>query len=142
MRPEVPLEQANAARDRARRLRAEALMSVSCERMTVVELLEEARHERALGKVRIRQLLLAQPGWGNTRVSTALRRMARTVGVDLTTPKLGQLNLDWLLDPRAGGRRLMAFADAVAERVECPWEGFPYTPAPAGLREVAAAWSH
>jgi hypothetical protein len=39
----------------------------------------------------------------------------------------------WLLDYRAGGRRLAAFADAMTPlREGPPWEGFPWTVVPEG----------
>lgn len=43
--------------------------------------------------------------------------------------------IGWLIDPRAGGRRIAAFADSLTSlRKGPPWAGFPWTPEPAGMK--------
>lgn len=38
------------------------------------------------------------------------------------------LTIQWLLDQRAGGRRLYALKDALRTRSESPWPGYPWAP--------------
>lgn len=139
--PDTPLSHANTAREAAIRVRAAATLSVARGEMTVWDVLQDAETSRPHGKITLKQLLLAQEGWGPSRALAALTRTARTVGWDRDTKAVSRLNIDWLLDPRAGGRRILAFADALMPaKDEPPWPGFPYTPEPARLVTVRRDW--
>lgn len=137
--PDVPLARANTARSRAVAERSAALLAITSGAATVWDVMRAATTHQSLGKVRLRQLLLAQDGWSPAHVNAALRRTVRTAGLD-SSAVTGWLNIDWLLDPRVRGRRLLAFADAVAPDSLAPWPGFPFTPIPTTHEEVAATW--
>lgn len=132
MRP--PLTAANSARFEANRQRAEWLVAVANGDTTVVDVIEWATTTdgKALLRVPLRKLLLAQPGWGEDRTrSTITKTLAVTGRRGLPTRKA---TIAWLLDHRAGGKRFQAFCDAVtAPPAKAPWVAFPFTPATADL---------
>lgn len=123
-----PLTVANSARHAAARQRAAALIAVADKDNTTdvreVILAACTQQGRPLTRITLRQLLLAQPGWGPDRTSKALEQMLTTLG----QPEVNQrkLTIAWLLDKRAGGRRFMAFCDALYPRASAPWPGFPF----------------
>lgn len=125
------LSTANSARARARRYRASALLAIADDnnRTTVNDILRHACTEkgRPLLRLTLKQLLLAQPGVGDETVTRILNHTVRVVGV-ASPPR--RLTVAWLLDARAGGRRFMAFCDALADNSKQPWPGFPFMPRP------------
>jgi len=125
----VSLALANATKKEASRIRAEQLLSLQSGLTTIPDLILAASSEdsRALRRITLRQLLISQEGWGEARVHSVLSRTSSLLGLDPTS----RLTVAWLIDARAGGRRLRAFADARSARVT-PWTGFPYAPLPAG----------
>ncbi|MBW3068949.1 hypothetical protein GZ998_05405 [Actinomyces sp. 594] len=87
-----------------------------------------AGHSRAAAGIKVRRLL-ACAGMSPSRVRRLLGR-ARGLHGGTADPTVG-----WLVDPRAGGRRVAAFAAAWEPRPGT-WEGFPFTPAPADWRRA------
>jgi hypothetical protein len=122
------LDVANSARTVAIHERARQLIAVTEETKTIHEVIRNAAtpHGRPLLRITLRQLLLAQPGWGEQKTTGALNKMARVIGQP--APTLRKLTIAWLLDPRAGGRRFMAFCDIFSAKSASPWPGFPFAP--------------
>lgn len=134
--PKVPLEIANLARGEAVRMRAAALLGIAEGFLTIWDVIGDAAADehRTLLKIRVRQLLLAQDGWGPFLTRTVMEKMFATLDVPVPDhDQLIALNVAWLLDSRTGGNRLAALADVIACREETgpPWPGFPYSPMPA-----------
>lgn len=134
---------AASALSAARRERASLLVSVASGMLDVKDAIEMAAADerRYLLKIRLRQLLLAQEGWGPTQAERVIYRTAEIVGTDMSDRRemLG-LRLSWLLDPRTGGDRFAAFHDALLserDRHTPPWPGFPYSPRPEGATFAA-----
>lgn len=123
---------ANSARANAARMRAEKLISVASSEATIHDLIMEASGSRGrpLLRVTLRQLLLAVPGWGNERASRIISKMTAVLGAKGSPTPQRKLTIAWLLDPRAGGRRFMAFCDSLKENDTSPWSGFPFAPQP------------
>lgn len=136
--PRPPLARANQARRAATTYRAEWLVALAEDVVTLPDVLAHAATEegRPLLRVRLHQLLTTQPGWGEVRAG----RVLATLGEFLSEPGCATgRTLAWLLDPRAGGRRVTAFLEAyfARRRHETPWPGFPYAKAPPALQAPA-----
>lgn len=93
---------------------------------TVADVLKasEAREHRPLLKIRLGMLLRYQPGWGRVRAEGVVDHVLAVTGVKLDRRLV---NVGWLLDPRAGGRRYTAWLDALEPKKNPPWTGFPHT---------------
>lgn len=133
--PPVALAVANQARAAARRYRAEWLVAVNQELVTPLDVVTQAAEDegRPLRRLSVRQLLAAQPGWGEARVSAAIARL-RSVLAEQTRAQ-GELSVGWLIDNRSNGRRFLGWLDAVhVARDTPPWAGFPFTAQPAAGR--------
>ncbi|WIB65455.1 hypothetical protein [Curtobacterium sp. MCBD17_040] len=127
-----PLADANSARAAARHLRATALMHVATGRASVHDVIRLAckPNGKPLLRITLKQLLLAQPGVGDETVARITRHVLHLTGSDVAPRKF---TIAWLLDARAGGRRFMAFCDALGNNSATPWPGFPFTPRPARI---------
>lgn len=125
------LDVANSARAAARHVRASALIRVAEGRASVHDVIQMACTERgkSLLRITVKQLLLAQPGVGDETVARVIRHI--TDVTDTADVPARRITLAWLLDSRAGGRRFMAFCDALGDNTATPWPGFPFTPRPA-----------
>lgn len=133
MPPATPLEVANKARTEAREIRALALLRVRNGDMTPLDVLDAAATEvgRPLMKLSIYQLLIAQEGWGDKKAKEAIRRLFEVLEMKPSDPT--SLKVGWVLDPRSGGRRFLAWVDVIeirSRKIQPPWTGFPFTPAP------------
>lgn len=124
--PTTPLAVPNHARLIAQQTRADWLVSVGLGVVSVQEVIEAASlpENRPLLKITLAQLLLAQPGWGSERTKAFIRRLRETLEVaPAVVPKP---TIGWLLDGRTGGRRFLAWADALTPKDAPPWPGFPF----------------
>lgn len=137
--PPVPVTRAAGSARRANQARASALLGVSEGVLQVQDVLTQAAEDPsgALLRIRLRQLLMAQPDWGPSRSEQIIRRTLSVLGeTDVERARIVEIRLAWLLDNRAGGMRLAAFCEAIRPRSKSPaepWEGFPYAPQPAGV---------
>ena len=133
-----PLEIANSAALAANRQRAAALLAIldaeSPIGVTGVICAACTTSGRPLRRITLRQLLLAQPGWGSDRARKVLEQMTDTLGVE--NVDLRRLTIAWLLDPRAGGTRFMAFCDALRPRAAGSWTGYPFGPKTRAIRDT------
>lgn len=130
------LVEARSALMEARRTRAHGLVEVKLGRWTPERLLDEAatRPNHPLRRVKLSALLGAQAGWGTARVQRTLDRVRQVCG-EPERP-FTDMNVSWLLDRRSGGRRYLAWLDAATPKT-MPWSGWPFTPQPQNLGEVA-----
>lgn len=128
MLQQAPVEQAREALDDARHLRARNLLRVTNGEQRALDVILSAREAGgvALRQIKLRQLLLAQPGVGRQRADAFLSAVASTLE---TSADLGSKNISWLIDPRSGGRRFLCWLDA-STRQTAPWPGFPCAPNP------------
>lgn len=120
----------HSARTAAQRMRAAVLIDVAEGRRglkDVIELSTFGEH-RPLLRLSLRQLLIAQPGWGPARADRVIQQMLAVL--DLEGTDIRKITMQWLLDSRAGGRRFMALCDALMPKT-APWPGFPFAPRPA-----------
>ncbi|KQW45934.1 hypothetical protein ASC77_18635 [Nocardioides sp. Root1257] len=112
----------------ARRLRAEFLHDVHLGRTMPIDLLDAAREDWAipLRQMSLEQVFLSSGmsarGWRLVRT-----RMLATLGIEV---RRADLTVGWVIDPRAGGRRHYALGDALRDRDQAPWPGFPWLPRP------------
>lgn len=123
------LEKANSAAARARLIRSDMLMSMSTGLVTIHDAIEimSGKGERPLARITIRQALIAQ-GTTVNEANRILDRIRSTLDVETSSRSM---TLGWLCDPRAGGRRYLAFLEATCpNRTERPWPGFPSTAYP------------
>jgi len=104
--------------------RARLLTAVDAGLLCVSDVMRSAQTQEAAGDLHVSQLLRA----AGVRNHLAVMRRARHTHGGAFDP-----TLRWVADPRSHGRRLAAYADALAGR-PCTWEGFPFTPAPSGWR--------
>ena len=105
---------ARASLSEARLQRSEYLISITEGYINPIDLIESAAtvNGRPLRRITLRQLLLAQPRVGETRCRAYLSAVAET----LETPEdLGEKTVAWLLDPRCGGRRFLAWVAAAQD---------------------------
>jgi hypothetical protein len=118
---------AQAVRRRADVVRAEALLSVARGTLTVWDVLRQASVPagKPLLRLSLRQLLLAQPGVGLKISFTRTRALFALLGVPMD-PSAPSATVQWLIDPRANGRRVLALIDVMGVRTGPPWAGFPF----------------
>ncbi len=123
--PSNPVSLLNSARQQAAIFRAEWLMLIHDEIMSLSDLMHEAEREesKALLRLTLRQILLAQPGWGRRKTNQILDHILSVLGAKIDRR---QLTAGWLIDPRSGGRRYASWLDAFEEKRTPPWPGFPH----------------
>lgn len=127
--PAPSLAGARAALTSARRYRAERLLAVAGGELSALAVIAQAATAQGapLRRISLRQLLLAVPHCGQQSTTRVLHDMAGVLTVDAAG--LGGCTVGWLVDPRSGGRRMLAWLDAHQRpRPEPPWPGFPYAP--------------
>lgn len=128
LQQQAPIESARAALDDARTLRARHLHAVTIGAARAVDVITAAQSSAGvpLRQIKLRQLVLAQPSVGKKKADAFLSAVAGTleapVGIDDKT-------IGWLIDSRAGGRRILSWLDA-ATTSATPWPGFPFSPSP------------
>ena len=123
-------EDAMAVRRAADMTRARALMSVAAGQSTIWDILAEAAMPagRPLLRLSLRQLLLAQPHCGERTAKDRLDSLSTTMGLPIGLATRSA-TLQWLLDPRSSGHRMLAFIDVMDGRGgRTPWTGFPFAP--------------
>lgn len=119
---------ARAALSEARRQRAEHLVALANGILTPHDVVDAATADsgRALRRISLRQLHLSCEGWGERRTSRLLSDLAARIG--LPARDVERETIAWLLDPRAGGRRYLAWLDVQQAKTKGPWAGFPFSP--------------
>ena len=142
-RPSVSVAQMSAAH--ARVVRAEWHTSVSLGLTTLSDVVREACSPtgRPLLRMSLLRLLAERPGEGPASALRILNLTLTTLGLPLASrAQASRLNIQWLVDGRAGGRRILAFTDACDAKDEPPWPGFPYAAAPTtNARPGVQAWA-
>lgn len=134
--PAPSIDKARAALNTARRQRAEYLVAITDGLVTVLDVIEAAAADsgRALRRISLRQLLLSQPGWGERRTNRILSALAARMGAN-DDPK--DMTIAWLIDPRSGGRRFLAWLDVLGVISGEPRKAFPYT----GPKQIGGEWA-
>lgn len=127
--PAVPLAVANISRSQANILRAEWLLGIASDYLTVLDLLTQATSAagRPLRRISLFQLLTAQAGCGPATVTATLERLRANLRCTTENPAM---TVGWLLDNRTGGRRLRALTAALLASEQQPWLNWPFTAAP------------
>lgn len=74
-------------------------------------------------KLGLRQLVMAQPDWGEARSSALVSKVISVSGSKIPVAKA---TVSWLLDRRSGGRRFAAWLDSIQEKAGTPGAGFPF----------------
>jgi hypothetical protein len=122
-------------RSQANETRRDFVAAVSIGVLTVDDVIDSAiRDHPALLRLNLHRLLMAQRKVGPTASCRILTRMLSALEARPgTRDGWSSLSVGWLCDQRTGGRRYIAFKDAVAREVPrhslIP-VGFPYTPLP------------
>lgn len=127
------MRQVNDHLDGARRIRAEWLLKLQQGETDLPGLLRQACEPgfHALLRLPLTRVIAEQPGYSTAKAVRILGRVQELLGADpLTRPEAVRLKVQWLVDGRSGGRRLMAFCDATRTKEGRPWPGFPYSPGP------------
>lgn len=132
------LATANSAREHAARTRAAALIAVANGEIGVDAVVKSATTEsgRPLLRITVKQLLLALPGWGTERTNRLVNHMNEVLDITGNAPTARKMTVSWLIDPRAGGRRFMAFCDGMKSKSDAPWPGFPFASKPMAVQVV------
>lgn len=127
--PPVPLVVANISRAQANALRAQWLVGLAGDLLTVSDLLAFAATPkgRPLRRISLWQLLTTQVGWGQARAAAALAHLRALLRC--TAPN-SAMTIGWLLDNRTGGRRLVALTTALSGQDNAPWPGYPFEAQP------------
>lgn len=121
-----------AARTHAKEMRAEWVLRIHRQQVTVHEAIAHATtHEgRPLLALGLTRLLSAQKSWSRAHADRALVHIHTTL--DMPLPPLrerSRLTVKWLIDGRTGGRRLLALADFQTPLGK-PYPGFPFATMP------------
>lgn len=113
------------ARREAALFRAEWLMLLHDGTVAPNDVVREAAEPDAqpLLRLSIRQMLLAQEGWGRKTAEAVIGKV-----MAVTEGRMGprQTALGWLLDRKSGGRRFAAWLDAFEPKAGPAWNGFPH----------------
>jgi hypothetical protein len=123
------LATANIARAEANAERAAVLAQLAIGNTTVSEIIARAclPDGKALLRLPLARMLASQSGWTKRKARTVVRSTLFVLGKrEGTNEEVDRLTLMWLVDARAGGRRVRAFADALDPKSSPPWPGFPY----------------
>lgn len=137
-------DRAAEGRRRANRTRAEWQIALALGEVTIKDFIEEACSWQgvALRCVSLQSLVTAQAGVGEVRARAFLDefearlghpRARRNAGKAAGHKPVGKRPVSWLIDPRAGGKRLLAFLDVMDQSPSEPWPGFPLAAPPAWM---------
>lgn len=135
--PAVSPEQLKAlaeARHSAREKRSVWLLGISEGMFDLRDVVSVAREpgNEALLRLRLSFLLGAQPGWGDARVESVLRRFGWLVRHHTSTTLPPKVDVRWLTHPLTP-RRLDLWWDVLAPARDLPWDGFPFSGMPVRL---------
>lgn len=124
------LAAANTARAEANAQRGRALADLRSGASDVPGILRSAclPEGAALRRITLVRLLSGQEGWSKRQARSTVRSILDALGYRNTADerRIDQLTIMWLIDARAGGRRVRAFADALDPKENPPWRGFPF----------------
>lgn len=133
----LPQSQTHQARRDADRKRGMFLLQVeenSWTLDTALAKLHSSSDRSCLGKIRLTYLLRAL-GYSDYQA----RRIRRQVH-EVSESRRSTITLSWLLDRKCGLSRLIALYSVLTPASDTPWNGFPFTPPPVELDEVARAY--
>ena len=121
-------EELAEARAAANGLRGDWIIAVREGISTPQELIAQAAITgfEALRAITLKRLMTSLPDWGEKRANRLTEQLVTICGG--TVPP-GRLTVGWLIDKRAAGRRLIAFAN-LTRPAGLPWPGFPFAPKP------------
>ena len=101
-----------------------------------------ASGEKPLLRLRLGQIITAQPGVGQARAHRIVEQVMHILGTTESHTATGQATLAFVLDEQARGRRLLAVLDAfiaygLIQQAQdlTVWPGFPFSAAPVGREE-------
>lgn len=125
---------ARAAAAVANEARSRCLVEIALGRRTVKDVVFAAMTPdgSALRRIRLDQLILAQPGFGPVRAHAFLSVVAATIG---GSTNIAGRDIGWLIDHRVGGKRLLAWLDAGSSKTPY-WGGFPKSARPATQHDL------
>lgn len=93
--------------------------------------------EKPLMRLRLEQIITAQPGIGSARARRIVEQVMHIVNATESHTALGRVTLAYIFDEQAQGRRLLAVLDAfishgLIQQTQdlTVWPGFPFTAAP------------
>lgn len=128
---------ANASRGELLQLIAEEVLS-PWEALTAVA----TSGDGALMRLRLEQLVTAQPGIGQTRARKVVEQVMHILDTTEAHIGPGRATLAYILDEQAQGKRLLAVLDAFISHgliEDCDdltvWRGFPFRPCPLDPQE-------
>lgn len=129
--PDAILPRGTSAAREARQLRQRWFADITVGEKTCYDLIKAAcaadGSGRALHKLKIHHVLVAQPDCSAREARAILRKtvslLDKPIGTDLDA-----LTIGWLIDSRAGGRRIATYLD-VTTALQVP-EGFPWSRVP------------
>lgn len=115
----------------ARLVRADHLLAVHEGLLEPLDVVDAARQPtaQALRKIRLDELFLSVDKTSVREWRLIRNRMLGALNLNVSDR---DLTIGWVIDPRAGGRRLHALKDALRPRIEVPWPGFPWAAPPSG----------
>ncbi|MGL5827739.1 MAG: hypothetical protein ACRCYU_23465 [Nocardioides sp.] len=127
--PQPDVVRAREALATARATRAEYLVALAEGLLTPTDVLEAAAREegKPLRRILVQQLHMSCKGVGP---GTTKRLMAELAARVPGCPPAHRVTVAWLLDPRAGGRRFLAWLDIQQPKSAPPWPGFPLAARP------------
>ncbi|MEJ7648669.1 MAG: hypothetical protein WKF57_06510 [Nakamurella sp.] len=130
----ISIASAHTALERARRSRAEWLVSLSDGMIRPLDVFAQAAtlEGAPLRKLTLRQVLTNTPGIGEATVRKQLTRLSRELGI-AADHGAKSATVGWLLDNRTHGRRFIAWLGTVeCDRVRPAWSGWPFAVEPGG----------
>ncbi|WP_433673919.1 hypothetical protein [Microbacterium gorillae] len=122
---------ANESAEHARQVRADWLFSLQDGVVSMFDIITQACEPdgRPLLRIGLVRLLEHQDGWSRHAAITTINQTLRLLSLpELSARGAAKLTVQWLVDARSGGRRQLAFADAMDSKTQLPWPGFPYSP--------------
>ncbi len=137
------MRQVNDQLDGARRIRAEWLLKLQQGETDLPGLLRQACQPgfHALLRLPLTRVIAEQPGYSTAKAVRILGRVQELLGAEpLTRPEAVRLKVQWLVDGRSGGRRLMAFCDATRTKEGRPWPGVSLQPGPGTIAGIRNGW--
>lgn len=102
-----------------------------------------ASGEKPLLRLRLEQIITAGPGIGAARARAVIAQLLHVLEATESRTATGHVDLAYIVDPQARGRRLLAVLDAfishgLIQQAQdlTVWPGFPFAAAPLARRDV------
>lgn len=121
-----PINVLNQARHTANWQRGQAITRLKNGQLTPHQLIQLAKQHPYLQKISLQTIIQNTPNLPRNTKNRWRQKLAQQA----QKPLPENPNIAWLIDQRAGQKRIRAFQETLNTQTTPPWPGWPYTPKP------------